>query len=176
MAVLGLARSGWAAASLLAARTAARLLLLDRAPGASTEEKMSVLRRSARAVDLRAGEHDAHWLDEIDLIIKSPGVDPRVPFVQAAVHAGVPVVRGAGAGCRSPPAVPSAAISGTNGKSLTTAWTGDMLRRSGVAVQVVGNIGRPICEGAGGSGGVRGGGLQLPARTRPVASTVARPL
>ncbi|MCA9726821.1 MAG: UDP-N-acetylmuramoyl-L-alanine--D-glutamate ligase, partial [Candidatus Eisenbacteria bacterium] len=146
VAVLGLARSGWAAASLLAARTAARLLLLDRVPGASTEERMSGLRRSAHAVELRAGEHDAQWLDEIDLIIKSPGVDPRAPFVQAAVHAGVPVVGELELGALAARG-PIGTISGTNGKSTTTAWTGDMMRRSGVAVQVVGNIGRPICEG-----------------------------
>lgn len=145
IAVLGLARSGWSAASLLAERGRA-LLLLDRRDDPSAHERARALQQSGAHVELQLGEHDPGALSGIDLIVKSPGVDPRIPFLQEARLRGVPVIGELELGALAVKG-PLGAITGTNGKSTTTAWTGDMIRRSGRAVQVVGNIGRPICDG-----------------------------
>jgi UDP-N-acetylmuramoylalanine--D-glutamate ligase len=94
----------------------------------------------------RFGPHDPAALDGLDLLVKSPGIGADIPFLTAAARRGLAViselelaflaVRG-----------PVLAVTGTNGKSTTTAWAGDMLREAGFPTQVVGNIGRPFSEG-----------------------------
>lgn len=141
-AVLGLARSGRAAARLLLSRgVKIELLDLKLDPAAQTEIDELV----AGGATLRIGPHDPSWLDAYDLVVKSPGIPPRVPFLIEASRRGLVVIgevelawlaaRGA-----------VLAITGTNGKSTTTAWAGDMLARAGIAVQVGGNIGRPFAD------------------------------
>lgn len=143
--VLGLARSGWSAAALLADHGCA-LLLLDRRDDPSSHERARALAATGATVELALGEHDPRVLSAVDLIVKSPGVDPRIPFVEEARRRDVPIIGELELGALAVNG-PLGAITGTNGKSTTTAWTGDMVRRSGIAVQVVGNIGRPICDG-----------------------------
>jgi UDP-N-acetylmuramoylalanine--D-glutamate ligase len=143
VAVLGLKRSGLAAARLLLER-GCRVDLLDlKPPEAETDRLDELVERRAR---IRLGPHDPAWLEECDLIVKSPGVDRRIPFLREAGAKGIPVIgelelawlatRGA-----------VVAITGTNGKSTTTAWVGDMTRRDARPVEVVGNIGRPFSQG-----------------------------
>ncbi|MFN8548437.1 MAG: UDP-N-acetylmuramoyl-L-alanine--D-glutamate ligase [Candidatus Eisenbacteria bacterium] len=150
VAVLGLARSGRAAARLLA-QLPLDLELLDltrpsdphdAAAQQVIDHDLEQLVRQGAA--LKLGPHDIDWLARYDLLVKSPGIPPRVPFVAAALERGVPVVgeveiawhfaRG-----------PVFAITGTNGKSTTTAWAGDMLGSERAAL-VCGNIGRPFSE------------------------------
>lgn len=145
VAVLGLARSGWSAAALLADHGCA-LVLLDHNDDASARERARLLAEGGASVELALGEHDPRLLPAVDLIVKSPGIDPRIPFLEEARRLGVPVIGELELGALAVRG-PLAAITGTNGKSTTTAWTGDMVRRSGIPVQVVGNIGRPICDG-----------------------------
>lgn len=76
----------------------------------------------------------------VDLIVLSPGVPTDIPEVLAARHKGIPVigeVELAGYWLRGP----VIGITGSNGKTTTTAMTGHILQTAGVAAQVGGNIG-----------------------------------
>ena len=143
VAVLGLARSGIGAARLLLSRRC-RVDLLDlRLPEESAESSREL---AARGASLRLGPHDPAWLSGYDLVVKSPGIPGSIPFLAEARRRSVPVIGElelAWLAARGP----VLAITGTNGKSTTTAWAGDCFRVAGRAVQVVGNIGRAFSEG-----------------------------
>jgi UDP-N-acetylmuramoylalanine--D-glutamate ligase len=132
--VVGAARSGVAAAELLV-RRGANVTLTDLRPEIEDEERL----RSV-GVTLELGGHDATTLMSADLIVLSPGVPPRIPVLDAARRAGIPItgelelasrwLRGR-----------IVAITGTKGKSTTTTLTGRMLEAGGFHVLVGGNIG-----------------------------------
>jgi UDP-N-acetylmuramoylalanine--D-glutamate ligase len=132
--VVGGAGSGVAAARLLADR-GARVTLTDLRPaidGASDLE--------ARGVALVLGAHPEGLLTGAHLVVLSPGVPPAQPWIQAARDAGVPVIgeielawrwlRGR-----------VIAITGTKGKSTTTALTSRILTEAGHHAPAGGNLG-----------------------------------
>lgn len=141
-AVLGLARSGLAAARLLLDRGCRADLLDLRVVEGALEAMRELESRGAR---LRLGPHDPAWLAEYDFIVKSPGVPATIPFLQTARELGVAVISEIELAFLAAEG-PVFAITGTNGKSTTTAWAGDMIRRAGLAVEVAGNIGRAFSE------------------------------
>ena len=141
--VLGLARSGLAAARLLLQRGASlRLLGLERPEGVEGEQLSELV---AQGASLRLGPHDPADLGGVDLIVKSPGVRPEIPFLGAARAAGVPIVGELEIAFLAADG-PIYAITGTNGKSTTTAWVGHMLMEAGRKVEVAGNIGHAFAE------------------------------
>lgn len=142
-AVLGLARSGMGAARLLQDRGCAVDLLDLKAPE-GREDLLEELRAAGAAV--RVGPHDPAWLREYDLVVKSPGVPGGIPFLGEAKRLGICVIGELELAFLAATG-PVLAITGTNGKSTTTAWLGDMLREAGIPVEVVGNIGRSFSEG-----------------------------
>jgi UDP-N-acetylmuramoylalanine--D-glutamate ligase len=135
--VVGAARSGLAAAELLASRGAevtvseARTVL----PNAEALTRLGV------RVEL--GGHQTETLAGADLVVLSPGVPPDLAAIAAARRRGVPVIGEielAGRWLRGR----VIAITGTKGKSTTTALTGRMLEAAGFRVTVGGNIGAPL--------------------------------
>ena len=103
---------------------------------------------------------------QTDLILVSPGVDQRIAPVRQARERGIPVWGEIELAARfiSEPVV---AVTGTNGKTTTTALLGTMLEKSGIPVFVGGNIGDPpdrLCRPGGKSPGDRRRGQQLSAR------------
>ena len=82
-------------------------------------------------------------LDGVGLVVKSPGVPSSAPPVVAARRQGVPVISEIELGVRLLPN-PVLAVTGTNGKTTTTALLGEILRAGSVPVEVAGNIGRPL--------------------------------
>ncbi len=92
------------------------------------------------ALEPRAESDDA--FDDCDAVIISPGADPRQPMVQRVLSRGVPVFGELELVGALP--APSIAITGTNGKSTTTAWTGHIARAAGVRAFVGGNLGTPL--------------------------------
>jgi UDP-N-acetylmuramoylalanine--D-glutamate ligase len=141
--VVGLARSGIGAARLLLSRGGEVELMDLRMPEESGNALDALASRGAL---LRIGPHDPAWLSRLDLLVKSPGVPAAAPFVREARRRGVPVIGELELGFLAARG-PVLAITGTNGKSTTTAWAGDCLRAAGVPALVVGNIGRAFCEG-----------------------------
>jgi UDP-N-acetylmuramoylalanine--D-glutamate ligase len=142
--VLGLGESGLAAACWCA-RQGARVRVADtRAAPPYLDE----LRRRVASADFVFGEFDKALLDGIDLLVLSPGLSGGLMVVIHARAAGIPVVgeielfaRGLrDLGASSPAPVPVLAITGTNGKTTTTALTGHLLRATGKTVGVAGNI------------------------------------
>lgn len=135
--VVGLARSGVAAARLALAR-GARVTCTD-------------LRADAPAVEgcrLVYGRHEFEDFVGADLVVVSPGVPAGSPYLAAAREAGVEVVGELGFAA-SFLDVPVAAVSGTNGKSSTTWFLGQLLRQAGFRPFVGGNLGVPLSAGVG---------------------------
>jgi UDP-N-acetylmuramoylalanine--D-glutamate ligase len=135
--VAGAARSGIAAAELLAQRGAIVTVSDSRAAVPDAEP----LR--ARGVRVELGPHEAATFADADLIVMSPGVPPELPVLRAARDRGVPVIGEIELAFRWLQGR-VIAITGTKGKSTTTALTGRMLEASGFAVTVGGNIGAPL--------------------------------
>jgi UDP-N-acetylmuramoylalanine--D-glutamate ligase len=92
---------------------------------------------------LELGGHVAGTFDRADLIVLSPGVPPELPVVARARAAGVPVIAEVELAFRWLKGR-VIAVTGTKGKSTTTALIGRMLERAGFVVAVGGNIGAPV--------------------------------
>jgi UDP-N-acetylmuramoylalanine--D-glutamate ligase len=135
--VVGLARSGIAAATHLA-RRGARVVATDRRqPGELSAEALNL---PAHGVSLELGGHRETSFVETSLVVVSPGVPWDLPELQAARQAGVAVIAELELGFGQQSGV-VAAVTGTKGKSTTTAALGAMLREEGKDVRVGGNIG-----------------------------------
>jgi UDP-N-acetylmuramoylalanine--D-glutamate ligase len=78
--------------------------------------------------------------------VVSPGVPPDAPPIAAARQAGVPIRAEAELGLEAMPGVRYIAVTGTNGKSTTTALVGHLLGRAGYRALAVGNLGTPLSE------------------------------
>jgi len=95
-----------------------------------------------------AGGHPREAFEDAELIVMSPGIAVEsVVAVEAAKARSVPVIGELELASRYITA-PVAAITGTNGKSTTTALIGEILKQSDRRVFVGGNLGRPVCEAA----------------------------
>jgi UDP-N-acetylmuramoylalanine--D-glutamate ligase len=135
--VVGAARSGVAAALLLA-RRGARVTLTDRKPAIPESDTLT-----SAGVALELGTHRADAFTGADLIVLSPGVPMELPEVALARAAGVPVIGELELASRWVRG-PVVAITGTKGKSTTTTLVGRMLEAAGKRVLVGGNIGVPL--------------------------------
>jgi UDP-N-acetylmuramoylalanine--D-glutamate ligase len=135
--VVGAARSGIAAAKLLASRGARVMLTETRA---SFDEAPRL--RDA-GVELELGGHRPATLASADLIVTSPGVSLEQPVFDEARRAGVETIGELELASRWLKG-PVIAITGTKGKSTTTTLVGRMLAAAGTDVLVGGNIGVPL--------------------------------
>lgn len=138
--VLGLARSGTAAARLLA-RAGASVYASDVSAAPAVEAAAAALR--GEGIDAGAGGHDPERLAAADWLVVSPGIPPEAPELVRAVERGVPVFAEIEVASWYA-AAPIAAITGTNGKTTTTALLGAIAGAAGLRASVAGNIGRPF--------------------------------
>lgn len=141
--VVGLARSGRAAARFLLLR-GARVTVTDRRGEADLADAVRELRGG---VAFELGGHRADTFRAADLIVVSPGV-PAIPEIAAAREAGVEVIGEYELACRFLRGR-LVAITGTNGKSTTTALAGHLIGALGRPLFVGGNLGTPLCEAVG---------------------------
>jgi UDP-N-acetylmuramoylalanine--D-glutamate ligase len=135
--VVGAARSGIAAAELLARRGAHVVLTESRA----TFDDAARLRQAG--VELELGGHTSGTFERADLVVVSPGVPTEQPVFDAARQRGVDIIGELELASRWVKG-PMVAITGTKGKSTTTTLLGRMFRESGRDVLVGGNIGVPL--------------------------------
>jgi UDP-N-acetylmuramoylalanine--D-glutamate ligase len=98
---------------------------------------------SGLAAAVRLGAWEPGILAGVDLVVKSPGVPGGSEPVAAARAAGIPVISEVELGARLLES-PMIGITGTNGKTTTTALLGAMFAAAGVPAEVAGNIGRPL--------------------------------
>ena len=134
--VVGMAKSGVAAAQLLRAQGAVPVACDSK----QLAELPEAVREALRGIEFR--EQSVAASDGAAMVVLSPGVPPEIELVKRARERGIPIVgelelasyflQGKSIG-----------ITGTNGKTTTTALTGHILRQCGIASQVGGNIGTP---------------------------------
>ena len=139
--VLGAGRSGMAAARFLAERGAV-VALHDKKDVEQWPEAAKAL-KAELGVGLIGGQLPSWLLDQIDLVVISPGVptntiparyvDRKDGEVIGEVELAFRFLKGRIVG-----------ITGSNGKTTTTTLVGELLRNSGLKVQVGGNIGTPL--------------------------------
>jgi UDP-N-acetylmuramoylalanine--D-glutamate ligase len=138
--VIGAARSGIAAARFLAAR-GATVALNDRKPVEAWTDEARALK--AEGVGLLAGDVPMWLMDQIELVVVSPGVPSKNIPVRYMDRAGAEVIGEVELAARFLRGR-IVAITGTNGKTTTTALVTELLRGAGLPVQVGGNIGTPL--------------------------------
>ena len=143
VAVLGLGRSGEAAAILLFG-LGAQVSVLDSAEpdtiDASKTQKLGGMGLHILA-GKRAEESDAPY----DLAVLSPGIDPKCELVQNLLRRGIPIIAEIELAYQNSPA-PVIGITGTNGKTTTTELVAAMLTSVGTRTVAGGNIGKPYSE------------------------------
>jgi len=140
--VVGLARSGRAAALALA-RRGVHVVAADRSPDVDPG------RLADAGVELRLGTEEEDLLDAVDLVVKSPGVPADSPLVVAARARAIPVWSEVELGYRLLHAgARLIGVTGTNGKTTTTELLGAILRAAGRKVEVAGNVGRALTDAA----------------------------
>jgi UDP-N-acetylmuramoylalanine--D-glutamate ligase len=137
ISIIGMARSGIAAANFLAEQ-GARVTLLD---GKSKEALSDVLKQLASGVSTVF--QSSSPLPDADLVILSPGVDIHSPDLKSARASGTEIISELELAYRMSE-TPIIAITGTNGKSTTTSLIGHLLDQGGKDVQIGGNIGVPF--------------------------------
>src|SRR5882672_9523221 len=143
IAVVGLARSGRSAARLLA-RAGESVYASDAATSPELEATAKELREDQVVVEL--GGHDVSRIAQASLVVASPGVPPDAPPFVAARKSGVPIVSEIEIGLRFLPRLNYIAVTGTNGKTTTTALVGHLLKNLGRRAATAGNIGTPLTE------------------------------
>jgi UDP-N-acetylmuramoylalanine--D-glutamate ligase len=131
--VLGLARSGQAAAVALR-RRGEEVIGVDASPG------LDLGRLAESGVEIHLGTEEERLLDGVGTVVKSPGVPGEAPLVQAARARGIPVWSEVELGSRLLES-PIVAVTGTNGKTTTSELLGAML-----GAPVAGNVGRALTE------------------------------
>lgn len=135
--VVGLGRSGVGAAKVMA--SVAAVTACDEKPLAELDAEVRKL--AEWGVEIRAAEQGAALLEGKDLVVRSPGVPWNAPLVAAARERGVEVIGELELAYRLLATDRLIAITGSNGKSTTTAWVGEILRHNNDKVFVAGNIG-----------------------------------
>ena len=137
--VLGLGRSGRAAATALAGRGMS-VVAADRSPDADAG------RLAAEGVEVRIGSEEESLLDGVELVVKSPGVPAESPLAAAARARAIPLWSEIELGFRLLPGNPLVGVTGTNGKTTTTELLAAIFRAAGRDVEVAGNVGRALTD------------------------------
>ena len=140
--VLGLGRSGLAAARLLK-RSDAEVTVCDSGESAILRERSELLGREG--IRVMIGSEAANDPAMYDLAVLSPGIEETAPLVSNVLRKGIPLI-GELELAFTLCACPVIAITGTNGKTTTTELTTLMLRGAGLRAASCGNIGTPISE------------------------------
>ncbi|RED65778.1 UDP-N-acetylmuramoyl-L-alanine--D-glutamate ligase [Cohnella lupini] len=142
--VLGLARSGVAAAKLFHG-VGADVVVNDKKEREQCPEADEL---TALGISVVCGHHpDGLVTGETALLVKNPGIPYSAPPIVAAQKLGVEVVSEVEVAGQLSPA-PIIGITGSNGKTTTTTLTGALLEAAGLKPLVAGNIGRPLSEAA----------------------------
>lgn len=140
--ILGLARSGRAAARLALSR-GARVYASD--TGDTAELRAAAEEIRSAGGEAQTGGHDVARLAQCDTIVISPGIPPTITLLSDARIAHVPRISELEYAFRHLDA-PVIAVTGTNGKSTTTVLASHLLTTAGYDAPAAGNIGTPLSE------------------------------
>jgi len=139
--IIGLGQTGLSCARFLVAQGYAVAMMDTRDAPAG----LSVLQTELPAVLVKTGGLDRAWMQQADMIVLSPGVDPRLSEIVAAKEAGIELVGDIELFARYANA-PIVAITGSNGKSTVTTLLAEMAEKAGKIIQVGGNLGTPALD------------------------------
>lgn len=145
--IFGLARSGVGAANLLV-KKGAQVTITD---NKKAEQLQDYIKRLDNKIRLDLGDHNLELIKNADLIIVSPGVPLSIEPLKRASEKGIKIIGelelayqfAINSETKKPEFL---AITGTNGKSTTTALLYEMVKNSGFNVLVGGNIGNALTE------------------------------
>lgn len=143
VAVLGLGKSGTAVTKLLLA-DGNRVYLSDSGTALGLQDMARMLRDLGADVDV--GAHDLARIARASKVVASPGIDPSSAPIAAAREAGVPLVSEIEVALGYLKDAGIIAVTGTNGKTTTTALIGHILRSIGENAVDAGNIGTPLTD------------------------------
>jgi UDP-N-acetylmuramoylalanine--D-glutamate ligase len=136
--VCGILRSGINAA-LLASRAGANVTATDTKDAASITDEVKIL-KEAGVKCVTGSNPDSELLRKTDYMIISPGIPYNLPFISEALSKDIivlPEIEFAAMFCEAP----IAAVTGTNGKTTTTALLGEILKTVNPKSMALGNIG-----------------------------------
>ncbi|OEH91167.1 UDP-N-acetylmuramoyl-L-alanine--D-glutamate ligase [Bacillus solimangrovi] len=140
--VLGLAKSGVAAAKLLR-RLGAIIVVNDKQDVSNNSEVKNL---EAQGIEVIGGGHPEGLLDRgFDYIVKNPGIPYHVPLLQDAKKRNIPILTEIELAYLISEA-PIIGITGSNGKTTTTTLIYEMLKSEGMVARLAGNIGNVACE------------------------------
>jgi UDP-N-acetylmuramoylalanine--D-glutamate ligase len=143
--VVGAARSGIAAAEFLL-RHGARVVLTDVKPAGELAPRLEALRDLAGVsgeLVLELGGHNPESFRRCDFVVLSPGVPRSLPCFAESDRAGIPVIAEVELASRHLRGK-ILGITGSNGKTTTTALAAELLRAAGLKAAAAGNIGSPL--------------------------------
>lgn len=141
ISILGLARSGIAAAKL-AKKAGFEVFVSDAAVNEELIEKAKAL--NELGIDVEVGGHTPRVLQS-DLLVVSPGVPLSIDVIKAAREMGIPVISEIEFAFRFENGR-VVAVTGSNGKSTTATLIARILEDSGEKVFLAGNIGKPYSD------------------------------
>ena len=140
--VLGLGRSGWAAAKL-SRRLGAKVTAIDSAPADKIRSSLQEL--NSAGIEVITNTDSPVHLNNKELLVVSPGIPLNNSIIQAAKTCRIPVIgelEFASRYCQAD----IIALTGTNGKSTTCSLIGEILKTAGISNHVLGNIGSPFSD------------------------------
>src|SRR3954464_12746974 len=146
IAVIGLARSGRAVASLLK-QHGYNVYASDLASSPDTGRSAEQLR--AVGISVEVGRHDLERIARAGLVVTSPGVPPSARPLAFAREMRVPIASEVEVALAFLQGARLIAVTGTNGKTTTTALVAHLLRGLDTEAVEAGNIGTPLSEVAG---------------------------
>lgn len=142
--IVGLGKTGLSLTAF-ALRRGARVLLSDTRPRPELDALLAPFGEARSAFRVEAGGHTSDFFLQADLILLSPGIPLDITPLKKAREQGIPVWGELELFARYC-ATPTVAVTGTNGKTTTTALINELLRSSGRTTFLGGNIGRPLTE------------------------------
>lgn len=142
--ILGMARSGYAAAKLLVDK--GYYVLLNDAKAEQDADQIKELR--GLGVEMVLGLTSDELLDpSFQMLIKNPGISNDHSYVLKAIELGIPVVNEVEIAYRYfPKDVKIIGVTGTNGKTTTVTLIYEILKQAKLSAHLMGNIGIPVCS------------------------------
>jgi UDP-N-acetylmuramoylalanine--D-glutamate ligase len=140
---LGLAGGGSGVARFLA-KQGAKVTVTDQKNEAELKESVAEL--AGLPITFHLGGHRSEDFTAADLVVVNPAIPPTSPEVALAVANGIPLEAEMNLFLKRCPARTIVGVTGSNGKTTTTALIGEVLKRGRAKVWVGGNIGRSLLE------------------------------
>lgn len=141
VAIWGFGREGRAAITAIRARLPHQPLTLF-----CSDTEVAAAQAFDASLVVHGGEPDAVALAMFDVVVKSPGISAYKPQLLAAREAGIRITSGTALWFAEHPSSHVIAVTGTKGKSTTTALIAHLARSLGVRTTLAGNIGMPLLE------------------------------